>query len=153
VRSRQYTTGGTPYTVNWELVPTSGPACARTISLAQYTLGSGTARVHVRNGGQDFTAGKALDLGKDVFHTYAVEVAPDHVSWFVDTRVVMTERRDPARSGATYRMQFRMQAPDGARMNTSRMQMDWARYYTLERRSAQPITAPAATVVPADATC
>ena len=75
------------------------------------------------------------------------------MSWFIDTRVVMTERRDPARSGATYRMQFRMQAPAGVATNRSRMQMDWARYYTLQRRSARPITAPAATEAPAPGTC
>jgi hypothetical protein len=153
VRSRQYTTGATAYTVNWELVPTSGDGCARTISLAQYPIGSTTARAHVRNGGQDFTAGRALDLGKDVFHTYAVEVAPDHVSWFVDTRVVMTERRDQARSGATYRVQLRMQAPAGAVMNRSRMQLDWVRYYTLDRPGARPIEAPQALATAYGGTC
>ena len=146
VRSRQYSTSATPYRVVWELAPTSGDECARSIQPADYPIGSGTATAHVRNDGQDFATGKALDLGKDVFHTYAVEVAPDHVSWFVDTRVVMTERRDAARSGSTYRMRFRMVAPPGARMNRSRMQMDWARYYTLDRPSAQPITAPPATL-------
>jgi hypothetical protein len=153
VRSRQFTTGAAAYTVNWELVPTSGDRCARTISLAQYPIGSSTARVHVRNGGQDFTAATTLDLGKDVFHTYAVEVAPDHVSWFVDTRVVMTERRDQARSGATYRVQLRMQAPAGAVTNRSRMQLDWVRYYTLDRRSAKPIEAPQALATAYDGTC
>jgi hypothetical protein len=149
VRSRQYSAAATPYRVVWELAPTSGEECTRSIALADYTIGSSTATAHVRNAGQDFSAGKALNLGKDVFHTYAVEVAPDHVSWFVDTRVVMTERRDAARSGATYRMRFRMVAPPGVRMNRSRMQMDWARYYTLDRPGAQPVTAPPATLATA----
>ena len=146
VRSRQYSTRWTPYRVVWELAPTSGDECTRSIQLADYTIGSSTARTHVHGGDLDFTAGKALNLGKDVFHTYAVEVTPDHVSWFVDTRVVMTERRSQARTGATFRMRLRMVAPPGARMNRSRMQLDWARYYTLDRVNARTIEAPAATV-------
>ena len=41
--------------------------------------------MHVRNTPDaDFTTSKALPLS-NTFHTFAVEVTPDHVSWFVDT--------------------------------------------------------------------
>jgi hypothetical protein len=50
-------------------------------------------------------------------------------------------------------MQFQLVAPKGVRMNTGRMQMDWARYYTLQRKNAQPIDAPQATRTTYDDAC
>lgn len=146
VRGRQYGSGGTPYRVVWELVPYGGYDCgARSIVLADYALGSNLATMHLRNRPDvDYTTSKALPLSGNQFHTYAVEVTPDHISWFVDTRVILTERRTSARTGATYAMRFRLVGTPGARMNRGRMQMDWARYYTLERRNAQSIEAPQA---------
>jgi len=147
VRAEQYSADRTPYHVMWELVPTSGYHCgARSIVLADYPLGSNEARMHVRNlPGADFTTSKALDLRPGPFHTYAVEVTPDHVSWFVDTQVVMTERRPEALTGATYDVRFRLAGTPGATMNPGRMQMDWVRYYTLARPGARSIEAPQAT--------
>jgi hypothetical protein len=148
VRGRQYGTGGTPYRVVWELAPYGAYNCgARSIVLADYALGSNLATMHLRNlPDVDHTASKALPLSGNQFHTYAVEVTPDHISWFVDTRVVMTERRASARTGERYAMRFRLVGTPGARMNRGRMQMDWARYYTLERRNAQSIEAPQASL-------
>jgi hypothetical protein len=146
VRTRLYKGTGTPYRAVWELTPTTGGEhCgARGIELSDYAIGATSATVHVRNTpGADFTTSKKLPLG-NVFHTYAVEVTPDHVSWFVDTRVVMTERRPAALSGATYRPRFRLVSTPGATMHKGRMQMDWVRYYTLQRKNAHPIVAPAA---------
>ncbi len=148
VRGRQYGTSGTPHRVVWELAATGEDHCgARDIVLADYTLGTNLATMHVRNlPDADFTTAKSLALSGNQFHTYAVEVTPDHVSWFVDTRVVMTERRDAARTGATYSMRFRLVGTPGAVMRRGRMQMDWARYYTLDRANAQSIAAPQATL-------
>ena len=149
VRGRQYGTGATPFHVLWELVPmdSGGYHCgARSLMLSDYQLGRNHADVHVRNlPDADFTAGKWLPLDDDQFHTYAIEVTPDHVSWFVDTRVVMTERRSAARSGALFAPRFRLAAQPGATMNQGRMQMDWVRYYTLHRPDARSIEAPSAT--------
>jgi hypothetical protein len=147
VRTRVYKGTGTPYRAVWELAPTSGGEhCgARGIVLSDYVVGASAATMHVRNTPDaDFTTSKALPL-RNTFHTYAVEVTPDHVSWFVDTRVVMTERRPAALSGAVLTPRFRLVATPGATMRKSRMQMDWARYYTLARPNAKPITAPQAT--------
>ena len=83
--------------------------------------------------------------GPGPFHTCAVEVTKDHISWFVDTHVLMTERRPEARTGATYAVRFRLVGTPGAQMNPGRMQMDWVRYYSLARPNAQPIEAPRAT--------
>jgi hypothetical protein len=41
-------------------------------------------------------------------------------------------------------MRFRLEPVAGARMDFTRMQMDWARYYTLDRPGALPIDAPPA---------
>jgi beta-glucanase (GH16 family) len=146
VRAQQYSTKATPYHVVWELIPTytSTYHCgARSIVLADYALGSNTATMHVRNTPDvDYSASKVLALGPGPFHTYAVEVTADHISWFVDTHVIRTERRDSAHSDAKFKVRFRLVAPDGATMNPGRMQMDWVRYYTLERKNARSIEAP-----------
>ncbi len=147
VRGRQYGTSATPYKLVWELVPrTGGYRCgARGIVLGQYTLGTNRAEMHVRNlPDVDFTASRTTPLADNEFHTFAVEVTPDHVSWFVDTRVVMTERRPAALSGADYAVRFKLVGTPGARMNRGRMQMDWVRYYTLARPNARSIEAPPA---------
>ena len=109
VRAEQYSGDGTPYHVVWELVPTSGYHCgARSIVLAEYALGTSEARMYLRStSGTELTASTALNLGPGPFHTYAVEVTEDHMSWFVDTPVLMTERRLEARTGATYAVRFR----------------------------------------------
>ncbi len=153
VRTRQYGAMDTPYRAVWELVPTTGDQCSRSIILSDSTIGKNPATLHVRNTGADFSATKVLDLRQDVFHTYAVEVTPDHISWFIDTRVVMTETRSAARTGASYAVRFRMVAPPGVRMNRGRMQMDWVRYYTLERKNAKSISAPPATLGSYDGLC
>jgi hypothetical protein len=148
VRTREYGSGHAAYHAVWELVPSSssGYHCgARSIVLSDYALGSGRSRFSARNGSRQFTAAKPRDLSRDVFHTYAVEVTRSHISWFVDTQVVRTERRPAALSGAALTMRFRMVARPGATMNPGRMQMDWARYYTLERKNARSISAPALT--------
>jgi len=145
VRAEQYAGGHTPYRVVAELVPTSGGyhCGARSIVLGSYRLGSHRAGMAVRTlPNHTFTAHKRLDLRPGPFHTYAVEVTRSHISWFVDTHVLRTERRPEALSGATFTVRFRLAAPRGARMNPGRMQMDWVRYYSLERRNARSISAP-----------
>jgi hypothetical protein len=155
VRTRSYSGSGPAFRAVWELVPTNGSyACgARSIELSDYVVGAGAATMHVRNTpNADFTTSKSLPLN-NTFHTFAVEVTPDHVSWFVDTRVVMTERRPQALSGATFAPRFRLVATPGTTMRKSRMQMDWVRYYTLARKNAKPITAPQATQTTYAAAC
>jgi hypothetical protein len=144
VRAEQYSGAHTAYKVVWELVPIGAYHCgARSIQLADYRLGRHRAHVGVHNGRAYFAAAKRLDLSAGPFHTYAVEVTRRHVAWFVDTHVIRTERRPAALSGATFKVRFRLVATPGARMNPGRMQMDWVRYYTLDRPNARSIDAPA----------
>ncbi len=146
VRAEQYSHADTPYHVVWELVPTyaSKYHCgARSIVLADYALGTSRAHAYVRTlPSRQFSAGRTLDLAPGPFHTYAVEVTRSHVSWFVDTKVIRTERRPAALSDALYKVRFRLVGTPGARMNPGRMQMDWVRYYTMDRKNAQSISAP-----------
>jgi Glycosyl hydrolases family 16 len=137
--------GTRAYTLFWELVPSNQPyhCGAGNLVLSQYALGTNTATTHVRNlPNADFTTSKWLYLNDNEFHTYAVEVTPDHVSWFVDTKVIRTERRPAALAGVPYMVRFRLQGVSGAVMKKGRMQMDWMRFYSLERKNAQSIEAP-----------
>ena len=144
VRTRNYGSTGTPFRAIWELTPSRKPHCgARGIELSDYRIDSSRARMHVRNlPRHDYTASRPMHLRGNEFHTYAVEVTRHHISWFVDTRVIRTERRPGARTGAAYNIRFRLQPTRHATMRAGRMQMDWVRYYTLGRKSAKSIEAP-----------
>jgi hypothetical protein len=145
VRAEQYNNDATPYHVVWELIPTTGYHCgARNIVLSDYALGTSRANMYLRNTpNTQFSFHKSgMALGPGPFHTYAIEVTKHHISWFVDTHVVMTERRAAARTGAKYKVRFSLVGKRGARMNPGRMQMDWVRYYSLARPNAKSIAAP-----------
>lgn len=146
VRGKRYDSG-TPYRFVWELVPVAPTGCrsrgdkAIVIASWQQDDAQATGSVGVDTA-TSFTYARDLDLRIGYFHTFAIEVAPDHISWFVDTEVVHTERRPEALTGTVYRPRLRMQAVPGAKMARSRMQADWVRYYSLARPGAKPITAP-----------
>jgi len=146
VRAQQWSGGHTPYHVVWELIPVGDYGCgARSIVLSDFVPHARRANAYLRNRPNvQFSASVSRDLRNYKFHTYAVEVTKSHISWFVDTRVIMTERRPAAMAGARYKIRFRLAAKPGARMNPSRMQMDWVRYYSLERPNARSIQAPSA---------
>ena len=146
VRSNVEHDGGTPYRVVWELIP-ARRTCGDGITLATYTVGDDAADMDIRGrSGAAFTESIETDLDDYAWHTYAVEVTPDHISWFVDTKVMMTERRPEALAGNPFRMQFRLEPVHGKRMDSTRMQMDWVRYYTMDRPNALPIEAPRARI-------
>jgi hypothetical protein len=94
-----------------------------------------------------------MNLGNDRWHTFAVEVTPSHISWFVDAHVINTERRAEALSGVPLTVRFAMVGEPGQRMNVSRMQMDWLRYHTLRKPNTRSIAAPAPTAGRYDAAC
>ena len=80
-------------------------------------------------------------LRNDRWHTYAVEVTPDHISWFVDAHVINTERRAEALDPVTRQLKFELRARDG-RVHPARMQMDWMRYWGPRARNEKSIKAP-----------
>lgn len=149
LRSRRYATAYENYRVVTELIPAGNRKqhCgAKNISLETHRLGRNKARFYLRNRPDtQFTAKRRLNLGADQWHTFAVEVTKRRISWIVDTHVVASERRAAALSGALFTVRFKMKAEPGARMNPSRMQMDWLRYYTLQRPNTKPMLGPRAT--------
>lgn len=146
LRQRWYESGHTPYTVRTELIPAGDREqnCgARNIALESFTLGGSRAHFYIRNlPNLSFNAHTGMSLGKDAWHTFAVEVREEQISWFVDAHVLRTERRDEALSGVPFTVRFTMEAEPGQRMNQSRMQMDWLRYFTLRKPNSKPVDAP-----------
>lgn len=145
LRSRRYTKGAANYRVMTELVPAKKSArhCgARNIALESYRAGTRNARFSVRNQGLSFSAAKRVNTFDQRWHTFAVEVTRTHVSWFVDAHVIRTEKRAAALSGVPLTLRFTMAATKGARMNRSRMQMDWMRHWSLRSENQKSIAAP-----------
>jgi hypothetical protein len=146
VRAREPAAGrGHHYRYTWELVPVSGDdSCgANRIVLGTYSPGDTRVRGKVNTlPDNSFTFSRKRDLRTLAWHTYAVEITTHRISWFVDTKVMRTERRSAALSGIKYRPQFVMQSVPGETMRPSYMQMDWVRYYTLKRPNRHSIAAP-----------
>ena len=89
---------GMPYRVFWELVPNRKYRCgAKSIVVASYSQDELQATGAVWTlPNNEFTFSRVLPLTQGWFHTFAVEVTDDHISWFVDKVVVHTERRTEA---------------------------------------------------------
>jgi hypothetical protein len=146
LRQRAYESGHAPYRVRTELIPAGkrDQNCgARNIALESFKLGGNRAHLYIRNlPDRSFNAHTGVNLGKDVWHTFAVEVRKKRISWFVDGHVLRTERRSAALSGVPLTVRFSMVAQKGQRMNQGRMQMDWLRYFTLRKPNKKSIDAP-----------
>jgi hypothetical protein len=148
-RGRQYGGGHTAYRLQTALVPVAVSArrCGaqditfedqragrNRVRFSAHTLPDLSFQTAVRPRGQSFTG--------DHWHTFAVEVTPKRISWFVDARVVATETRPAALSGVPLTVRFRLAATTGATMNPARMQMDWLRYWTLRKPDSRSVRAP-----------
>jgi len=146
LRSKRYETAHANYRVVTELIPAGSrdQHCGgRDIGLENYRLGSDRAKFYIHTmPDNSFRAFKGRNLANDRWHTFAVEVTHRHISWFVDARVVRTERRDAALSGVPLTVRFAMRAVPGKVMNRSRMQMDWLRYWDYDTPSKKSIRAP-----------
>jgi hypothetical protein len=156
IRAYERSTTGTPYRFTWELVPVSGnDSCGKNrIVLGSYVPGDKRVRGSVDTlPDHAFTYSRLRDLRSRAWHTYAVEVAPDHISWFVDTKVMRTETRPAALAGVKYRPELVMEATPDVVMRPSWFQADWVRYYTLKRPNAKSIDAPAMRESESTGTC
>lgn len=109
-----------------------------------------TARFAIHTPGTAYTFRTKLSraVGNDQWHEFAVEVTPARISWFVDAHVVATERR-VGTSPVPLQLQARLVPTSGAAMNKARLQLDWARYWTLAKRDARSVAAPAPQAHPA----
>lgn len=145
IRAFEKSSTGEPYRFTWELVPAGGDdSCgANAIVLATYVPGDARVTGAVRTlPATEFAYSRKRDLRSRAWHTYAVEVTRDHISWFVDTKVMRTERRPEALAGVKYRPRLVMEAPADTPMRASWFQADWVRYYTLKRPGAKSVDAP-----------
>ena len=146
LRSHRYSTKHANYQVRTQLVPAGkhrGHCGARNVGIESYQLGQRHADVYARNTpDRQFAASKRLNLANDRWHTFGVEVTRKKISWFVDAHVIRTERRPKALTGVPYTVRFTMASKQGTRMNKSRMQMDWLRYFDLSRPDQKPVDGP-----------
>ena len=145
-RRMDKTAGGRDYKVATELVPAGAREqhCGgRDIGIQNFTLGTNTVKSYIHTLPDNSYRGFAdRHLKNDRWHTYAVEVAPDHISWFVDAHVVHTERRAEALDPVRRQLKFTLRAQDGKKMHPARMQMDWMRYWTMRAPNERSVKAP-----------
>ena len=137
-----------PYRVEVRLVPANGAAC-QWISMLDYSPSSqNTATFQIETPSASFTDVLTTprhvgDVGNwdkqgdatSSWHEWGVEVADDHISWFVDGRIAATERRPQALLGVPLTMQFSLVSQPDMSMVPATMQIDWARYWTLKNRT------------------
>jgi hypothetical protein len=143
VRARFFGTG-TPYRLLTELVPAApNPyACgSENIVFGDTTGTDPTIGMSVRDGGTEWDGSQPIDIRPGHFHTYGVEVTPDHVSWFIDSHVVATEDGDLT-PGVPLTMRFAMEPTAGTSMQGAWLQYDWARYWTLDSPDRLSLAAP-----------
>ena len=139
----------TDYTVRVALVPVRAQDAhcgAQQATLLDYSPTAPRAAGFSLNALPDLALETAVTttrtVGADQWHEFAVEVAPDHVSWFVDAQVVATQPTTAAYFSVPLRMQVSLVSTPGATMQPTRVQLDWARYWTLRKHSRLPVTAP-----------
>jgi hypothetical protein len=141
---------GRDYKVLAELVPadrTKRRCGARNIALASFTAGGSRVNVFARNAGKQWTYTKShMTLDRWSWHTYAVEVTPRRISWFIDAHVVATVRNPRAVSDVRLTPRFRLRGLPGASMDRARIGVDWVRHWTLERPNLKSVRAPAPAV-------
>lgn len=157
MRSKRFSRGDRNFSVVSELVPARGLAqhCgARDLAMESYRIGRRAATLRVRNLPDTELRARVPDLTLgDAWHTWAVEVTPERVSWFVDAHVVRTEERPEALSGVRLVPRFTLQAVAGETMNPSRMQLDWVRHWSLAAPNTLPVEAPAMRLATHDGAC
>lgn len=72
-------------------------------------------------------------LGKNQWHTVAVEVTKKRISFYLDARVVAKENRPTALLNVPLRMKFALLPVAGQQMRNTALSLDWARYWTMKK--------------------
>jgi Glycosyl hydrolases family 16 len=141
---------GREYKVRAELVPadrTKRRCNARNIALATFTAGGSHVNVFARNAGRQWTFTKRdMTLDRASWHTYAVEVTPRRISWFIDAHVVATLRNSRATSDVLLTPRLWLRGIPGVAMDRARISVDWVRHFTLDSPNRKSVRAPAPTV-------
>ena len=87
-----------------------------------------------------------MTLDRESWHTYAVEVTPRRISWFIDAHVVATVRNHRAISDVPLTPRISLRGVPGASMDRARIGVDWVRHFTLKSPNQKPVRAPSPTV-------
>ncbi|WP_232675986.1 glycoside hydrolase family 16 protein [Nocardioides sp. R-C-SC26] len=130
---------GPNYRVKAELIPasTANGACSnQTITMADFEGYENTVDLGVTNGTGSWahTVGGVVK-NRDNWHTYAVEVTKNRVTWFVDAKVSASIKNTAAVSGQPLTMRLSLIAPDETtQMRHTRIGVDWARFWTLDKK-------------------
>jgi hypothetical protein len=139
VRGRTLTTENSApdYTVKWELVPERAAdyhCGAQNITLAEYSLASRVVRVGVKALGNDrqWTYTQPNVSLKDVTHNFAVEVARDHITWFMDAKPIASLSNRAAISGVPMTLRASLEGKGTTEMNRTRAIWDWQRAWPMD---------------------
>jgi hypothetical protein len=138
------------YRATSSLVPAANAArhCGPQVTFEDVSLPHSQASFTLRPGsGSEYTASTASRgepfVGRERWHTFAVEVTHRRISWFVDAHVVATETRPAAMVDAPLTVQLRLAPTAQSGAGVARMQLDWLRYWTLRKPDAKSTAAPA----------
>ncbi|GAA4699180.1 hypothetical protein [Nocardioides nanhaiensis] len=129
---------GPDYRVKAELVPagTAPGACSpHTVTFADFTGYGNSVDLGVSNGSRAWAhSERGVVTNRDNWHTYAVEVTRNRITWFVDAKVTATLPGRAAVSGKALVPRISLIAPDDTtQMRHTRIGMDWLRSWGLER--------------------
>lgn len=125
-------TRSSDYDVVAQLVPTSGAdrPCADTITIARWTGLGRRMTIAAAHGGRAWS--RTLDtegVGHDI-PIVGVEVAPDHVTWFLDGRPIGSVRSRQAAPGRPLTLRLGLEG-DPSEHDSSELASDWQRSYAL----------------------
>jgi len=140
VRGRTLTTerSAPDYTVKWELVPERAEdyhCGAQNITVAEYSLSSRVVRVGVKalRNNRAWTYTKPNVSLRDVTHNFAVEVARDHITWFMDAKPIANLSSRAAISGVPMTLRVSLAGKgQPTEMNRTRAIWDWQRAWPMD---------------------
>lgn len=110
---------------------------ATDIDYAEFTFGEPTyIFIHNLPNVQDYMS---VDLDVSQWHTFAVELTPDHISWFIDGKAVMTDTNAAAiPNSIDYALNVQLDAYYPGDLRPAQLQLDWNRYYPLRGNTTAP---------------
>jgi hypothetical protein len=144
MRADQRDVGGRPYHLVLALLPVGAPYDdgERDLDLAEADVDEDVVHLFVHHPPRRQAYDEvAVDLTG--WHTYAVEVADDHLTWFVDGRPETTLRTRAALPTTPLAVNVQLDAYAPSGLNPARLQLDRVRYYPLPAGRVPVPSAPA----------
>ncbi len=139
VRLRSWSREGSAqdYRVKIELVPDRAAdyRCgAQNITVADYGIHTPAVKVGANavRKSKSWTYTKKKVALADVSHNYAVEVARDHITWFLDGKPIATVKDRAAISGVPLTLRVSLQGDGDKEMNRTRAMFDWMRAWSID---------------------